>query len=265
MANDRRPMISPKGPKAGPPGPGRTELPDASEDQNGFNIVGVRLFDSPRVVYFLLSRGSVQPGTWVVVRARHGEEAGRVVIAPQQIVLAQISGEIEPIERVMSDEEILQMERFLNESPALVERAREIVRRCWPHVELRSARYSFDGSYVVISLAGSDGDEILGLEEALAEEFRVPVRIRNAGTRQPTRLMGGLGTFGRKPDTLSRENEHYRKIKEDLPRLGQRVRTHDGEGMVVALQVFRELVTVRYTDGGREMAHPVTDLLPERA
>ncbi len=200
-----------------------------------------------------------------MVRTRHGEEAGRVVIAPLQIVLAQVSGEIQPIERVMSDDEILQMERFLSESPALVERAREIMRRCCPHVELRSARYSFDGSHVVISLATSDGDEIVELEEALEEEFRVPIRIRNAGTRQPTRLIGGLGTFGRKPYTLSRENEQYRKIKEDLPQLGQRVRTHDGEGMVVALQVFQELVTVRYTDGGREMTHPATDLLPGRA
>jgi cell fate regulator YaaT (PSP1 superfamily) len=188
-----------------------------------------------------------------------------VVIAPQQMLRAHIPGEIPPIERVMSDQEILRMQYFLNESPALVERAREIARHCGAHVELRSARYCFDGSYVLISLAAADGDDVMELQQALEEEFRVPVRMRRVGTLQPTRLVGGLGTSGRKPHNLSHENEQYRKIQEDLPRLGQWVKTDCGEGMVVGLQVFRGIVTIRYRDGGLEMTHTVTDLHRERA
>ena len=245
--------------------PGTDHSPVPNKRDNDAYIAGVRFIGSPRVSYFLLDDLSIQPGTWVVAESTYGDEAGRVVIAPQQILRAHIPIQLPRIERVMSDTEIRTMQRFLDESRSLVERAREIARQCNARVELRSARYSFDGSYVVIAVAVPDGDGVMELQQALEERFREPVRMRRVGTLPPKRLVGGLGISDRKHYSLSRENEQYKRIKEDLPRLGQQVRTDRGEGTVVGLQVFRGIVTVRYTDGGLEMTHTVTDLHPDRS
>jgi hypothetical protein len=62
----------------------------------------------------------------------------------------------------------------------------------------------------------------------------------------------------------SYENEQYKKAKQMLPRLGQRITTDQGEGIVVSLQVLKELITVRYADPYREETYSAAELLAPR-
>jgi hypothetical protein len=77
----------------------------------------------------------------------------------------------------------------------------------------------------------------------------------------PTKVSG---LCGRLLCCLSYENEQYRKAKQILPRLGQRITTAEGEGTVVSLQVLKELVTVRYSDPYRDETYPAAELLAPR-
>lgn len=72
------------------------------------------------------------------------------------------------------------------------------------------------------------------------------------------------GLCGRLLCCLSYENEQYKKAKQIMPRLGQKITTPDGEGTVVSLQVLKELVTVRFTDPYRDETYPAADLLASR-
>jgi len=56
------------------------------------------------------------------------------------------------------------------------------------------------------------------------------------------------GVCGRLLCCLSYENDQYKQQKNLLPKLGQPVQTPMGDGMVISLQVLRELVTVRFQD-----------------
>jgi len=53
------------------------------------------------------------------------------------------------------------------------------------------------------------------------------------------------GVCGRLLCCLSYENEQYKQMKTVMPKLGQPVSTPRGEGTVVALQILKDLVTVR--------------------
>jgi hypothetical protein len=46
-----------------------------------------------------------------------------------------------------------------------------------------------------------------------------------------------------------------------MPTLGQHVSTGEGEGTVVSLLVFKQLVTVRYDGSGREEIRPAADII----
>src|SRR4051794_31003279 len=66
---------------------------------DGVQVAGVRFLDSGRTFYFNPRGLSLDVGDWVVVESSRGREAGRVVIAPHQIRLAMLQGELKPVER----------------------------------------------------------------------------------------------------------------------------------------------------------------------
>ena len=53
------------------------------------------------------------------------------------------------------------------------------------------------------------------------------------------------GVCGRLLCCLSYENEQYKQMKAVMPRLGQPIETPAGPGMVVSMQILKEVVTVR--------------------
>jgi hypothetical protein len=75
----------------------------------------------------------------------------------------------------------------------------------------------------------------------------------------PTKVSG---VCGRLLCCLSYENEQYKQMKAVLPRLGQTIETPQGPGLVVSLQVLKELVTVRLAGAGgnQEMVFSSSDL-----
>lgn len=228
---------------------------------SGAHVAGVRLHGSPSVSFFLVDDGSIMPGTWVVARAPGGEQAGCVVIGPAQVLLSQLRDELAEIERVMSEDEIARMDHFQRESSIAARRAREIARRNDLPIDQVIAEYSWDGSRLLVSYSSNDPDGVACLEKALREEFSVAVEMRTTDAREKVRLVGGLGSSRRQPSGISRENDLYREAKQQLPQLGQHVTTREGDGTVIALQIFRELATVRYGRTGREVTYQTAELL----
>jgi len=68
------------------------------------------------------------------------------------------------------------------------------------------------------------------------------------------------GVCGRLLCCLSYENEQYRQMKAVMPRLGQTIETQGGPGMVIAMQVLREAVTIRFESDGTEATFTADEL-----
>lgn len=75
-----------------------------------------------------------------------------------------------------------------------------------------------------------------------------------------TRLVGGVGHFDPARQGISHEDQRYRQLKAQLPRLGQRLTTARGSATVVALDVFKATLTVRYDGNGQEESLGVADV-----
>jgi cell fate regulator YaaT (PSP1 superfamily) len=130
-----------------------------------------------------------------------------------------------------------------------------------------------------------DNTALRHLAKELASELSCRVELRQVGPRDEARLLGGLGRCGRTlccsswlpvfPEIsmnmaknqemplnpskvsgvcgrllccLSYENEQYRRMKAVMPKLGQAIETPQGTGHVIAMQLLKELVTVRLQD-----------------
>jgi hypothetical protein len=115
-------------------------------------------------------------------------------------------------------------------------------------------------------------DDVSRMEEISPPVAR-GVDMREGKSPVGARLLGGLGKSGRamqgspeaamSPD-LSYENAQYREAKAKGPQLGQRVGTETGDGIVVSLDVFKHLVTVRYDDRAHRETHSWAELVPPR-
>lgn len=271
------------------------------ENGDGSRVVGVRFRDSGRVYFFEAGDEAPEVGTWVACTTSRGQEAGRVVIAPHQMLMSQLDGPLKPIDRILSQDDVDRIEQHRKDASRVIRRAGEISRHYDFGVKVVAADYALDGRTVELSFSASDHSFVEDLREMLARDLGVNVEMRHVGPRDEARLIGGLGKCGRTlccsswlpfyPDVsmgmaknqdlslnpskvsglcgrllccLSYENEQYRKAKQILPRLGQRITTADGEGMVVSLQVLKELVTVRYAEPYREQTYSAAELLAPR-
>lgn len=84
--------------------------------ENNLSIVGVRFRDSSRIHFFTVEDPGIGVDTWVVVPTPDGDQIARVVVAPEQVVCAQLNEQPIPIVRVLMphDEEFVQV---LHEKP----------------------------------------------------------------------------------------------------------------------------------------------------
>ncbi|MCA9834791.1 MAG: hypothetical protein KC435_12645 [Thermomicrobiales bacterium] len=265
--------------------------------------VGVRFRDSSRVYFYAVDDNNISHGTWVVVRTSRGQEAARVVISPRQMLLNQLDGDLQPIERVLTDDDVQLIEDRRTLSAEVVKRAGNHIRQNNYKLKAIAAEFNFDGSQLTFSYTSGEqhASAVQDLQNWLRGEYNVNVSMTQVGPRDEARLIGGLGKCGRSlccsswlpyyPDVnmgmaknqdlslnpskvsglcgrllccLSYENEQYRQAKRILPRLGTPVNTGEGPGTVISLQVLKELVTVRLEETNEIRVMPAADVLGER-
>ncbi len=265
-------------------------------------VAGVRFRDSGRLYYFDAGQFELEPGDWVVVDTERGQEAGRVIVAPQHMLLNQLQGDLRSVQRTLGDDDIALMDRLKRESSAAVRTFSDLIREHRVPIKPISATFSFDGSLLTLSYAPHQGVErpdLRSLGRDLVGAFGCRVDLKAVSPREEARLLGGLGRCGRTlccsswlpvfPEItmgmaktqdlalnpskvsgvcgrllccLSYENEQYKQLKSVLPRLGQRVETADGWGQVVSLQVLKEQVVVRMEQSGEQVTLASSELGP---
>ncbi|MGD9711789.1 MAG: stage 0 sporulation family protein [Thermomicrobiales bacterium] len=273
------------------------DLPDAAGNEPHPCVVGVRFIDSGQVYYYDSGSTPLELNDWIVVETSRGQEAAKVVIAPSNIALSQISGELKPIVRQMDASDVETMERMRRESATAIRTFNARIRHHGLKMKPISAEYSFDGSSVVLNFTASDRVDFRELARDMASQLKCRVELRQVGPRDEARLLGGVGKCGRTlccatwlpmfPEVnmgmaksqdlslnpgkvsgvcgrllccLSYENEQYRQMKAVMPKLGQMVQTERGAGTVISLQILKDLVTVRLETEGADVQFTAAEL-----
>jgi len=275
---------------------------DGMPKEGAPRVVGVRFRDSGRTYYFGTEMAALSVGDWVEVETSRGREAGRVVIAPHQVVLNRLQGELKPVLRRLTVTDIDRMAYLRGDAAQAVRQFGVLARERHLAIKPISAEFSFDGSFLILNYAPKDRERVsdnafADLQHDLGSLFGCRVEFRQVGQRDEARLLGGVGRCGRTlccaswlpvyPEIsmnmaktqdlplnpskvsgvcgrllccLSYENEQYKQMKSVLPRLGQSIQSPAGEGVVVSLQVLKELVTVRLAENNTDVVFASADL-----
>lgn len=265
-------------------------------------VLGVRFRDSSRIYFYGTDDSEILQGDWVVVESSRGLEPAKVVIAPRQMLVNQLDGDLHPIDRRMSKEDVEAMESRRAQSAEMVRTASAMAREHNMRLKIVAVEFNFDGTRMKVSYSTSENNQLRAreLKGMLESELGYTVEMAEVNQRDEARLIGGLGKCGRTlccsswlpiyPEVnmgmaknqdlslnpskvtglcgrllccLSYENEQYRSAKRILPRLGNSVTTEDGVGTVISLQVLKELVTVRLEDTNEVKTIPAADVMGE--
>jgi len=257
------------------------------------DVAGVRFRDSGKTYYVDPTGRELHVGQQVVVESSRGQELAQVVIAPQQVIASTLEGELRPIVRIATDDDLRMAEaKRAEQGDALRTFAAKIRDHRLPMKPV-SAEYSFDGARLTLNFSANGRVDFRELVRDLARQFGCRIELRQIGPRDEARLLGGLGRCGRplccstwlpqfadvsmtmaktqdlslNPDKvsgvcgkllccLSYENGQYAEARTHLPRLGQEVITEQGPGYVHALHILKELVTIRLDSGENVVLAP---------
>jgi cell fate regulator YaaT (PSP1 superfamily) len=244
-------------------------------------IAGIRFKRTGKVYYFDATGIQLAVGDYAVVKTARGVELGHVVIAPGQIIASQVEEPLSPVLRKATPEDIKQSEELAaKEEEALIECGKMIGELKLP-MKLLAAEYNLDSSRLTFSFSAEERVDFRELVRRLSGKFKVRVELRQVGSRDEAKLVGGFGRCGRQlccssfltefsPVSikmakeqdlplnpmkisgscgrlmccLAYENEQYKAMKDKMPKNGQRVSTPSGEATVVGSNAIKETVVV---------------------
>ncbi len=249
-------------------------------------IVGVRFRRAGKVYYFDPADIPLKPNDPVIVRTARGLELGTVATAPREVAENEITEPLEPVLRKAEPEDIKRDQELQEKAnEALIECGKLVAELNLP-MKLLSADYNIEGSRATFLFSAEQRVDFRELVRRLTGRLQTRVELRQVGSRDEAKVIGGFGRCGRplccmsfltdfdpvsikmakdqelplNPMKISGccgrlmcclayESEQYRQMKQKLPRVGQRVVTPNGEAVVTGRNLIKETVTVELESG----------------
>jgi cell fate regulator YaaT (PSP1 superfamily) len=253
-------------------------------------VIGVRFQPLGKLYHFRHNgkQDGIEPGDHVIVRTKRGRQLGQVMgyIEPDQV--NQKRG-LKPIERKASPRDLVMKQVWeQKELDALITCRHRAHDLGIANAKFVKAEYSFDGGWLTFLYASENRQlDVRPLLKLLRRTFRCRVDLLMIGPRDVAKILGGHGacgqprccsTFltdfspisirmakaqgislspqeitgmcGRLRCCLVFEYEQYVEAKKKLPRIGKKIGTPQGEGIVKDVRVLRDSVVV-VIDGER--------------
>ncbi len=190
--------------------------------------------------------------------------------------------------RLARTEEVGRLERLRSDEDRVRSETRKLVQRHGLKMKVTEAEWQFDRNKLIIYFTAERRVDFRQLVRDLARTFRTRIELKQIGVRDESALLGGVGRCGRelccstwlpelKPVSLQLakdqrlslnpaqisgccgrlmcclmyEHKTYVEARRRFPREGRTIKTALGEERVVAVDIWREAVTLRNAEGER--------------
>ncbi|MDD4876374.1 MAG: stage 0 sporulation family protein [Dehalococcoidales bacterium] len=259
-------------------------------------VVGIRFKTAGKIYYFDTSGISLEIDDCVIVETARGLELGNVVTLPKQMLDGELNKTLKPVVRKADTEDIKQAQEFAEKEKEAMMECAKLITKLNLTMKLLSAKYNLDGSRLTFFFSAVERVDFRELVRQLSKLFKIRVELRQVGSRDESKLIGGFGRCGRplccmsflseftpvsikmaKEQDLSLnpmrisgvcgrllcclgyESEQYRTIKKKMPKVGKQVSVPDGVATVIESNSLKETVLVELKNGTR-VELPITDL-----
>lgn len=245
-------------------------------------VVNLRFHDAGKPYRFLAGDMKLKVGDAVMVNTALGTDMAFVVDEPFDIPDDKIDDTILPILRFASDKEMVHYYDKREREDVAFKKCLALIEKHQLPMTLVEAVYSFDGKKLTFYFTAEKRVDFRELVKDLTACFHLRIELRQIGSREQAKMVGGLGICGRElcccsyldqflPVTvrmakdqglslnptkltgtcgrlmccLSYEQAAYEDANKRVPKVGKKVRTPNGVGVVIYSDLLKEKVTVR--------------------
>lgn len=245
-------------------------------------IVGIKFRNTNKVYYFDPQDIEFEEGDGVIVETARGLEYATVAIPNRDVPEKEVVSPLKPVVRKATPEDDAQLKRNLDDRAPALATIREKTAELGLNMKLVDAEYTFDRSKLIFYFTADGRVDFRNLVRTLASIFRVRIELRQIYERDDTKMRGALAMCGRPccctthlPDfekvsikmakvqglslnpqkisgmcgrllcCLKYENSYYSEVFKEMPKVGSRVKTADGEGVVEANDLIKLTSRVR--------------------
>ncbi len=264
-------------------------------------VVTVKFKTGNKLYFFSPKEGEVYSrNTPVVVETAKGLEYAWVVNPEKEVEDSEIVQPLRPIIRIATQKDKDAYVANIAKKPRAMQICKEQVAAHGLDMKLIDCEYAFDGSKIVFYFTSPSRVDFRDLVKDLATALHSRIELRQIGTRDETKYLGGIapcgrtcccagnmpefkkvsvkmaknqglslnpgkisGLCGRLMCCLSYENDYYAEAIKKMPKVGSEVGSPDGKAVVVSLNMLKMEVVVKIDDHNGGLVYktfPVTDL-----
>ncbi|MBC5786434.1 MULTISPECIES: PSP1 domain-containing protein [Clostridiaceae] len=248
-------------------------------------IIGVRFKTVGKVYYFDPNGLELKTGEKVIVETARGVECGEVALSNREVDDSELVSPLKPIIRTATQEDLAIVAQNRKKEKEAFQICEEKIAKHQLEMKLVDVEYTFDNNKILFYFTADGRVDFRELVKDLASVFRTRIELRQIGVRDESKLLGGLGicgrpfccssflgdfqpvsikmakeqglslnptkisgTCGRLMCCLKYEQNVYEQLLKNSPKMGAFVKTPDGTGHVIDLNLLTDSYTVRLKD-----------------
>ena len=174
-----------------------SDTPKQAETRNDYtHFVGVKFLNTPRAYFFGVKDIDLKLDDKVVVETVRGIELGTIAIEPMSIEKYSNSLLLKPVLRKATDTDIKLADINAKDAQFALDICEQEVKKLNLDMNLISCEYTLDKSKVLFSYLADDRVDFRELLKVLASKLHTRIELRQIGSRDKAKMIGGLGSCG---------------------------------------------------------------------
>lgn len=163
---------------------------------NYTHYIGVKFADAKRAYFFGTDLKDLKEGDKVIVETIRGRELGTTVTELMEISNYTSSLTLKPIIRLADNSDIRGYEQNLKDAKEAMKICAQIIKDLNLEMNLLSAEYTLDKAKIIFSYVADERVDFRELLKLLAARLRTRIELRQIGSRDKAKLIGGIGICG---------------------------------------------------------------------
>ncbi len=248
--------------------------------------VGVKFKNGNHVYSFSPNGLQLQAGDYVIVESEKGQDLGVVIKQHEMIDPSTLLSPLKNVIKKVDKDVVDKAEEYDNEAKKLLPTVKKMVKEFGLDMKVVQVEASYDNSRYIVNFTAENRVDFRELVKKLAETLKKRVELRQIGSRDEVRMLGGFGPCGKicccvqnmgefdhvsmkmaknqslslNPASISGlcgklmcciayENSTYQEALKIMPKVGTQVSTKDGKGTVVFNDLLKKEVDVKFVRG----------------
>lgn len=160
------------------------------------HYIGVKFADVQRAYFFGTDIGNLKEGDRVIVETVRGKELGTIATTLMDMSNYTSNLPLKPILRRATESDIRGHEQNLKDAKEALKICDEIIGDLKLDMNLLSAEYTLDKAKIIFSYVADERVDFRELLKLLASRLRTRIELRQIGSRDKAKLIGGIGICG---------------------------------------------------------------------